>query len=64
MAKIVKTEFLGPGHPIYMGEWTVSSHRKRTPEQEAKYVEFLRKKYASLIATELTLGTNAKADKS
>ena len=64
MAKIVKTEVLGPEHPIYRGEWTVSSHRKRAPEQEAKYVEFMKKKYASLIATELTLGINAKDDKS
>ena len=64
MAKIIKSEVLGPEHPIYGGEWTVSSHRKRTPEQEAKYVEFMKKKYASLIATELTLGTNTKDDKS
>ena len=57
MAKIIKSEVLGPEHPIYGGEWTVSSHKKRTPEQEAKYVEFMKKKYASLIATELTLGS-------
>ena len=62
MAKIVKTEFLGPDHTIYGGEWTVSSHRKRTPEQEAKYVEFMKKKYASLIATELTLSANLEED--
>ena len=41
MAKIVKSEVLGPEHPIYGGEWTVSSHRKRTPEEDAKYVEFM-----------------------
>ena len=64
MAKIVKWEVLGPEHPIYRGEWTVSSHRKRTPDEEAKHVEFMKKKYASLIATELTFGTNAKDDKS
>ena len=64
MAKIVKSEVLGPEHPIYGGEWTVSSHRKRTPEEEAKYVAFMKKKYASLIVTELTLGTNTKDDKS
>ena len=58
MAKIVKSEVLGPEHPIYGSAWTVSYHRKRTPEEEAKYVEFMKKKYASLIATELTLGTN------
>ena len=58
MAKIVKSEVLGSEHHIYGGEWTVSTHRKRTPEEEAKYVEFMKKKYASLIATELTLGTN------
>ena len=62
MAKIVKTEFLGPDHPIYGGEWAASSHRKRTPEEEAKYVEFMKKKYASLIATELTLGANLDED--
>ena len=62
MAKIVKTEILGPEHPIYRGEWTVSSHRKRTPEEEAKYVEFMKKKYTSLIATELTLGANLNED--
>ena len=64
MAKIIKSEVLGPEHPIYEGEWTVSSHRNRTPEQEAKYVEFMKKKYASLVVTELTLGTNTKDDKS
>ena len=64
MAKIVKSEILGPEHPIYGGEWTVSSHRKRTPEEETKYVEFMKKKYASLIVTELTLGTNTKDDNS
>ena len=64
MAKIVKSEFLEPEHPIYGGEWTVSSHRKRTPEEEAKYVEFMKKKYASLIVTKWTLGTNTKDDKS
>ena len=58
MAKIIKSEVLGPEHPIYGGEWTVSSHRKRTPEEEAKYVEFMRKKYAVISATELTLGLN------
>ena len=62
MAKIIKSKFLGPEHPIYGGEWTVSSHRKRTPEQEAKYVDFMKKKYASLIATELTLGANLDED--
>ena len=62
MAKIVKSEVLGPDHPIYGGEWTVSSHRKRTAEQEAKYVEFMKKKYANLIATELTLGANLDKD--
>ena len=62
MAKIVKSEVLGPEHPIYGGEWTVSSHRKRTPEEEAKYVEFMRKKYASLIVTELTFGTDGNED--
>ena len=62
MAKIVKSEVLGPEHPIYGGEWTISSHRKRTPEQEAKYVEFMKKKYASLIATELTLAANLEED--
>ena len=35
MAKIVESEFLGPEHPIYGGEWTVSSHRKRTPERQS-----------------------------
>ena len=64
MAKIIKSEVLGPEHPIFGGEWTISSHRKCTPEEEAKYVEFMKKKYASLIATELTFGTNAKDDKS
>ena len=64
MAKIIKSEFLGPEHPIFGGEWTISSHRKRTPEQEEKYVAFMKKKYASLMATELTLGTNTKDDKS
>ena len=64
MAKIIKSEFLGPEHPIFGGEWTISSYKKRMPEQEAKYVEFMKKKYASLIATELTFGTNAKDDKS
>ena len=49
MAKIVKTEVLGPEHPIYGRAWTVSSHKKRTPEEEAKYVEFMKKKYASLL---------------
>ena len=62
MAKIVKSEVLGPEHPIYGGEWTVSSHSNRTPEQEAKYVEFMKKKYASLITTELTLGANLDED--
>ena len=62
MAKIIKSEVLGPEHPIYGGEWTVSSHRKRTPEEEAKYVEFMRKKYASLIVTELTFGTDGNED--
>ena len=62
MAKIVKLEVLGSEHPIYGGEWTISSHRNRTPEQEAKYVEFMKKKYASLIATELTLGANLDED--
>ena len=62
MAKIVKSEVLGPEHPIYGGEWTVSSHRKRTPEQEAKYVEFMKKKYASLIATDLMLSANLDED--
>ena len=62
MAKIIKSEVLGPEHPIYGGEWTVSSHRNRTPEQEAKYVEFMKKKYASLIATELTLGAKLDED--
>ena len=62
MAKIVKTEVLGIEHPIYGGEWTISSHRKRTPEEEAKYVEFMKKKYASLIATELMLGANLDGD--
>ena len=62
MAKIIKSEVLGPEHPIYGGDWTISSHRKRTPEEEEKYVEFMRKKYASLIATEPTLGTNLDED--
>ena len=62
MAKIVKTKVLGPEHPIYGSEWTISSYKKRTPEQEAKYVEFMKKKYASLIATELTLGANLNED--
>ena len=62
MAKIIKSEVLGPNHPIYGGEWTVSSHRKRTPEEEAKYVEFMKKKNASLIVTELTLGANLDED--
>ena len=62
MAKIVKSEVLGPEHPIYGGDWTISSHRKRTPEHEAKYVEFMKKKYASLIVTELTLGANWDED--
>ena len=31
MAKIIKSEVLGPDHPIYEGERTVSCHRKRTP---------------------------------
>ena len=34
MAKIIKSEVIGPEHPIYGGEWTFSSHRKRTPEEE------------------------------
>ena len=63
MAKIVKSEVLGPEHPIYGGEWTVSSHRNRTPEQEAKYVEFMKKKYASLIATDLMLSANTEDEK-
>ena len=63
MAKIIKSEVLGPEHPIYGGEWTVSSHRKRTPEQEAKYVEFMKKKYASLIATDLMLSANTEDEK-
>ena len=63
MAKIVKSEVLGPEHPIYGGEWTVSSHRKRTPEEEAKYVEFMKKKYASLIATDLMLSANTEEEK-
>ena len=63
MAKIVKSEVLGPEHPIYGGEWTVSSHRNRTPEQEAKYVEFMKKKYASLIATDLMLSANTEEEK-
>ena len=62
MAKIVKSEVLRPEHPIYGGEWTVSSHRKRTPEEEAKYVEFMKKKYASLVATELTLDASLDED--
>ena len=62
MAKIVKSEVLGPEHPIYGGEWTVSSHRKRTPEEEEKYVEFMRKKYASLIVTDLMLSANLDED--
>ena len=62
MAKIIKSEFLGPEHPIFGGEWTISSYRKRTPEEEAKYVEFMKKKYASLIVTELTLGANLDED--
>jgi hypothetical protein len=40
----------------------MSSHRKRTPEEEAKYKEFMKKKYASLIVTELTLGANIDED--
>lgn len=63
MAKIVKSEVLGPEHPIYGGDWTISSHRKRTPEEEAKYVEFMKKKYASLIATELMLSANTEDEK-
>ena len=59
---ILKSEVLGPEHPIYVGEWTVFSHRKRTSEEEAKYVEFMKKKYVSLIATELTLGANLGED--
>ena len=55
MAKIRKSEVLGPEHPIYRCEWTVSSHRKHKPEDEVKCVVFMEKKYASLIATELTL---------
>ena len=62
MAKIIKSEVLGPEHPIYGGEWTISSHRKRTPEEEAKYVEFMKKKYVNLIATELTFGTDGNED--
>ena len=62
MAKIIKSEFLGPEHPIYRGEWTVSSHRTRPPEEEANYVEFMKKKYASLIATELMLSANLDED--
>ena len=62
MAKIVKSEVLGPEHPIFGGEWTISSHGKRTSEEEAKYVEFMKNKYASLITTELTLGTNLDED--
>ena len=62
MAKIVKSEVLGPEHPIYGGEWTVSSNKKRTPEQAAKYVEFMKKKYASLIVTDLMLSANLDED--
>ena len=62
MAKIVKSEVLGPEHPIFGGEWTISSQRKRTHEEEEKYVAFMKKKYASLIATELTLGANLDED--
>ena len=58
MAKIIKSEFLGAEHPIFGGEWTISSYKKRTPEQEAKNVESMKNKYASLIATELTLSAN------
>ena len=43
MVKITKSEVLGPEHPIYGGEWTIPSHRKRMPKQEAKYVEFMKK---------------------
>ena len=62
MAMIIKSEVLGPEHPIYVGEWTVFSHRKRTLEEEAKYVEFMKKKYASLNVTELTLGAKLDED--
>ena len=31
-------------------------------KKKAKYVEFMKKKYASLIATELTLGANLDED--
>jgi hypothetical protein len=62
MAKIIKSEVLGSEHPIYGGEWTMSSHRKRTPEEEAKYKEFMKKKYASLIVTELMLCANIDED--
>jgi hypothetical protein len=62
MAKIKKSEVLGPDHLIYGGGWTISSHRKRTPEEEEKYKEFMKKKYASLIVTELTLGANLDED--
>ena len=34
MAKIIKSEVIGLEHTIYGGEWTFSSHRKRTPEEE------------------------------
>ena len=34
MAKIIKSEVIGLEHPIYGGEWAVSSHRKSTPEEE------------------------------
>ena len=34
MAKIIKSEVIGPEHPTYGDEWIVSSNRKRTPEEE------------------------------
>ena len=43
MAKIVKSEVLGPEHPIYGGECTISSHRKRTPEQEVSMLSLSRR---------------------
>ena len=58
MVKIRKSEVVGLEHPIYGGEWTFSFHRKHKPEEEVKYVDFMKKNYVSLIASELMLRAN------
>ena len=61
MAKIRKSEVLGLEHPIYGGGWTFSFHRKHKSEEEVKFVEFMNKKYTSLIAVNLRSGLTWKS---